>query len=401
MGRLSSGFGGSHRSQLTRELSRAARAAEFGSAARQSSRAASAAAYNRALQNAMAKAQAGRMGAFGVPGRAPRMPYRPGFRPRLPGWGGLAFNLAYTLLANSEWARWPTGGAPSYDLTGWNVLCTSDPNNFPTENNFKVGINPGALIGTTNVSAQVCVVSSANTANATQGITIPAGATYFQAVQSGQPMPNRNGRVWMRANFPGGSVNPVPYAPGKTSAPIPDGVPPPAEEREMSAPPSPEEAVGPAPGAQPSTDWDFGTGGPPTVTPGWHYPVPPARGEREEKFKLGKGGIVGDIFGTITEIGDFVDCLYKATGATQKRGIPQMTAYVAKHFDITNPQMVAAAIKCLILNHLEDMVIGKFGQVADKAFIDAMKKLGGRPARGVSLKRPAAPEGFQLTNRMR
>lgn len=404
MGRLTEGYGGSFRAAHAHERARKMLAAATHEQLRQASRTANAKAYSRALRAASAKAYLGRMGAFGVPGRVPRL--GPSFNPRGPGWHGLLASLVWNIWLSRQigdvydWARWPNGGPSDYDLTGWNVLCSSDPGNFPTEPVFKVGINPGALVGSTNVTQGTCGVSSLNRANAADGVTIPAGATLFQRVQSTQPLPNRNGRPFVIATFPGGSVDPVPFGPGKSAAPLPDAAPPAAEETEKSNG-EPLQGGSPAVGAQPSIDFDFGSGGGSTVTPGWHFPVPPGRGEKEEKIKLGKGGAVGDLFGTVTEIGDAVSCLFKAAGGKGKAGLPEKTAFVAKNFDITDPSMVAAAIKCLALNHLEDMVIGKFGQAADKAFVKAQLSLGGKPARGVTIKRPPAPEGFQMINRMR
>lgn len=411
------GFSGSHRSAIAREMSRAAAAADFGAAARKANKAARAAAYHKAMERAMAKAQLGRMGAFGIPGRAPRLPYRPGFVPRLPGPYGIATSLALQLAWNNmgDWMKLQDGSAPGYDLTGWNVVCTSDPNNFPLEQNFKVGINPGALIGTTNVSAQTCTVSSANTANAAQGVTIPVGATYFQAVQSSQPMPNRNGRVWMRASFPGGSINPVPYGTGgpAISAPMSDGVPTPSETSETSygsvkgtvgktatavlghPVPMPQPLGGDTGGAGSSGDWSPVPGNGPTPidvpdpdgseapyeepstdvvgtpgggfeppTRGVHVNQPPDRHTREIKWKLPHSKL-GDFYGLLTELKDFLEVLDDAIPGNPCHGLGlhKQFACVMQNLHRVDP---TRAVGGFVANQFEDFAIGKMNQLANQ-----------------------------------
>jgi hypothetical protein len=189
-----------------------------------------------------------------------------------------------------------------------------------------------------------------------------------------------------------------------------------------------------------STDIKFSTQPDPTngvPGDGKHTPTPPARGEKEKKFQLGKAGIVGDTFGQITEILDFADCLVDAIKSTgvkvhanigpsrknplgkswtynqyrSPKGMQAKSDFIARNFDISNPAMIAASLRCMALQHLEDLGVGMLSSKAGRAFGQASGA-----ARGVGIKRPpnpyesskssaqrkeAAPKRYGVSTRMR
>lgn len=416
------GFSGSHRGALARELSRAAAASEFGAAGRKANKAARAAAYHKAMERAMAKAQLGRMGAFGIPGRPPRLPYRPGIMPRLPGPYGIATSLALQLAWNNmgDWMKLQDGSAPGYDLTGWTTLCSSDPSNFPFETALKTGINPGALVGSTNVNPGNCAVSGTNRANCDDQATIPAGATYIQRVQSGVPWSppsagSRNGRVYFRAQLLTGAPVPIPWGTGgpAVSAPMSDGVPAPSETSETSygsvkgtvgktatavlghPVPMPQPLGGDTGGAGSSGDWSPVPGNGPTpidvpdpdgseapyeepstdvvATPGGgfqpptrgvHVNQPPDRHTREVKWKLPHNKL-GDFYGLLTELKDFLDVLDDAIPGNPCHGLGlhKKFACVMQNLHRVDP---TRAVGGFVTNQFEDFAIGKMNQLANQ-----------------------------------
>lgn len=127
---------------------------------------------------------------------------------------------------------------------------------------------------------------------------------------------------------------------------------------------------------------DGGSHVPPTDT----YSQPPAPGEKERKVTLGKGGAPGRIFGTITEIGDFVDCLFSAIpfkqrlkdGVTKRLpknaqklssnpkfqdvGLVKKAQYIVAKYDTID---IAKAINCLVVNEIQDRAIGTANQMAN------------------------------------
>jgi len=126
------------------------------------------------------------------------------------------------------------------------------------------------------------------------------------------------------------------------------------------------------------------------VPPGTTLPAPPPAGTKERKFVLGKGGTPGRIFGTVTEIYDFVDCLFAAIplkqrlkdGVTKRMpknakkdrrnptggkkfqdvGLYNKSLYIAKHFDAID---MSKAINCLVVNEIQDRGIGLINQMAN------------------------------------
>lgn len=179
-------------------------------------------------------------------------------------------------------------------------------------------------------------------------------------------------------------------------------------------PPMPEEMTKTYPRTRPRTrsrtfnpeqtqiNFRFPPKGPPTKTvTAVPPPAPPPARTRERKYKLGKGGIVGDIFGHLTEIDDFANCMAATTWAWKKYGrawkkvrpCQHMTglekaACLAQYADYTDPHNLAELIKCVALNELGDMAIGRASKAANKAYVGAHEKLGVKgPPRGVGIKR--------------
>lgn len=129
---------------------------------------------------------------------------------------------------------------------------------------------------------------------------------------------------------------------------------------------------------------EFHMGPPSSGKTDWPYRdgVPSPR-TRERKWKLGKGGPIGDAFGALTEFSDALDCADKAIGKKhRKMSLPKKSVWVANNFDVSDPHMVAQFIKCMALSNLSDIAIGKLSSAAGKAYGEAT----GAP-RGPGIKR--------------
>lgn len=212
-----------------------------------------------------------------------------------------------------------------------------------------------------------------------------ADATLFQPVPA---------KTLLSSPVPGpfGNLNPF------TSSPPPLG-----EEIEIGFQDAPLAAS--FAGAVASTAFRFPNGGPPTKTDEGYRDNPPETGVRERKFRLGKGGPIGDAFGAITEALDALDCAVKAAKAGLKakgkkpaghgrsryhtKGVYNATKFVYNNFDVGDPHTIAEFIKCVALSNLSDLAIGKANSAAGKAF----GKASGSP-RGVGIKRAPNPFSF-------
>lgn len=351
------------------------------------------------------------------PQRGPRPPFRGRMSPRpslaayswgramgamsraMGPWGGAAaFAFSVGMHRYANWA-YQGAGAPGYNFgPGWTLLCSSDPNNFPLEQNFKMGINPGALVGVPNSAGSTCGASAVGTGRSPFGTTVPAGATLVQLVQSAVPFPNVNGRPYQRYSFPGGSPAPVPYTVGKVVLPMPDGLelveavaqpgsgsgsskgrytlPYQSEavtivisrprddgsERENTRPrPRPGQGTRPVPGS----------GGGIVVTDEPHNNVPPGPTEREVKPKTGLGKSLAALrhqYGKVTEVQDVVKCLEKSLPRghpcrRKGRGLDERAACLISHADDID---LAAAATCIAADQVTDAVIGKLSRGASR-----------------------------------
>jgi len=91
---------------------------------------------------------------------------------------------------------------------------------------------------------------------------------------------------------------------------------------------------------------------------------------KDKKWKLGKGGVLGNIYGGLTEIKDGYKCAEKATkGYRSKKGVglhdhlQDLALYIYNKPASFNP---AGFISCMVENHFQDKVIGKANQLANR-----------------------------------
>lgn len=343
---------------------------------------------------------------FGGPSNAPKRPIplpRGSSVPRVPFRlpGGPAGAAAYWIVRFGLFGPWfddeygeikQDAGSDYYPDSGdgWTLACRTAPN--PLETFRKEGINPGAGVGSADVTPGICNVSSINRANAFPETTVPPGSTLLQRVCAGLPYnpanpPSRNGRVyerWVNGN-PGGSTQPVVF--GEKTAPLPMDLswPEPDTFTKMQ-PQTKGSSVGPyVPGYNGGIEFTPGGGVRPS---GPHKPVPPRAGTQERKYDVPwPAALAAKGFHTLTEIGDAAECLfealpkkvqgdrrYKAGGLAGKvRAIVENASLINWH----------GAVMCLIANQAEDRLIGGLSGGAGKAFT---KATGHRPA-------PLGPRG--------
>lgn len=383
-GSYSYGAAGSKANQLDRRL--------FSSAFNQPSRGAL-----DSLRNSL-----GRSGAYGTPGRPPRIPLPPSGLPpglnrllRLAGPAGTVFGLLHDLdQMYKDWGKTSLTSASGYNpgLGGW-TRCAN-----PTVACEAIWGPPFYQIvvpGSGSCIAVGSCPSNQNMGNVTRAgdaVATTAGRMWYFSRVTNVPgiNPPRGTLIsnWFRA-VPG-NVTP-PYIAVRHVRPIGLGL-----EAQPTRMENPEPLEKPSAS---SVTWTFGapggiSGGPPGP-PGRDVtrPQPPPPGTKEKKWQLGKAGAVGDAFGTLTEIGDALSCAVEAIGGKNVRGIPQQAAYVARNFDVTDPHMVAQFIKCMALDNLQDLGIGLLNRAAGKAF----GKASGAP-RGPGIKRGP---GFGTPVRMR
>lgn len=272
---------------------------------------------------------------------------------------------------------------------GWTLTCNTVPPVLETQR--KMGINPGNV----PVVGGVCNVSAVNTANKQWGSDVPAGSTRVDLVCSGAAWPNLNGRPYWTITHPVTPAAPAMqfgYAPRGVAMPLSDPFPDLESAGDLAPPPRPPRS---APAAW---SFEFGPVRPrgPSKTPHDKPPVrePPPKGTKEQKWKVGKGGPIGDAFGHVTEALDALDCAFKAAGGHGQASVQNKTAFVLEHFDITDPHTVAQMIKCMALNQVTDTLVGKANSSASKAWAKAHEKMGVKgPPRGVGIKRAPSPFG--------
>lgn len=94
-------------------------------------------------------------------------------------------------------------------------------------------------------------------------------------------------------------------------------------------------------------------------------PARPGRPTRERKTNSKMLGALLSVWHVATEFSDFVDSIYSAIdGAPKLRGDAAKIAYIANHLTDINPY---AAIRNLLLNEVQDRLIGKMHRALDKA----------------------------------
>lgn len=311
-------------------------------------------------------------------------------------WAGEEF--AKQLSSVSAPVDYPFGDLPS----GWTTVCSVDPQARPLEPSRKIGIIPGSpALGST-----ACSVSTINQANLGPGSSLPGGLTRLVLVQSSSasPWPNRNGRPYFIASHPASPAS-EPLTNGKQTRtmPMPIGIPEPFDFAETGV--DYKTATPAGWGFTQAINFKFPPKGPPTkVTEPYRDSTPPPR-TRERKWKLGKGGVAGDVFGALTELGDAMDCAVQAakkhggpthgfaktTGHRRHRGQKSKgffnkAKYIRDNFDVGNAGMVMDFLKCMAANEITDRAFGTLSSKAGKAFGEAT----GSP-RGPGIKRAPPP----------
>lgn len=367
------------------------------------------------------------------PGRkpVPRGPWTPGYQPPrsspagralprvdpgplpLPSrLGRMALQQVLQLVLNNwqlPWAQLKEETPGTYDLAGagFSQGCSGVPSmSFPHHNIAVAGTAQFLLCAP---------VESANFGHTNAGQygqdDIPAGVANvaFPWGNTDTQFDGQNSEWWFRGSPTTQPVE-VQGAQKRVVAPLPLSDPEPAQETEqISGRRSARRSVS----NEPFNDWgwnfqsqrkdppsggrSFPTGPSVSVSPVQPYrPGPPSKGTRERKWKLGKGGKAGDLFGALTEAADAFDCAYAAAGGKGSGGgLMNKVEFVANNFDVGNAGMVQSFVSCMIQSQLKDAIIGASSGLADKKRFEAYEALGipvdKRPGRGISLKRGPSP----------
>lgn len=276
--------------------------------------------------------------------------------------------LAMTVFLDSVYGWIDTPGDGTYEVgnyAGWNVLCSTDPNNFPTEFQRKLGYTPPP-VGGVNLASTNCTVSGPNRANAPWGSAIPAGRTRVVLSQAAPPNLPNTGRpfeIWTRATP---SPVAIPYSAPQVAIPLAMEYPEPPTYRKMQ----PGGGVKPPyfPGVNAGVEFSGGGWRP----SGPHKPVPPRPGEREVKVNvpLPRGmRETTKAFHNLTEVQDAAECLFKALPAAIRRkysgGLHMKIAAVTRHMGQID---WSSAVMCLVANEIEDRAVGGLTGRAGEAF---------------------------------
>ena len=132
------------------------------------------------------------------------------------------------------------------------------------------------------------------------------------------------------------------------------------------------------------------------TAPKYHVSRVPPRGRKQKKFmaqsKLAFRAIA-NVFGSLTEVSDFVEALWKALPKKyrygyyalhgkggkivyvrrHKAGLPQMSRDIFNHLDQID---MNGAIWNVLTNQLEDALVGKFGKAQQRASKDYLNQIG-------------------------
>lgn len=178
---------------------------------------------------------------------------------------------------------------------------------------------------------------------------------------------------WVETNGTPPEPTPVNYKkPG--SGPTPGWKPMPVDPK-YDPDPKKRFKPGPAfdpPGGDPPKDPPPPPYKPPYVGPDGHVNLPPNLPGK--KWKVPKNPW-GDVYGILTELGDYMDCLEKAFyGRTHKqrpsgRYIPLQERLLMLGIDLyRNPDRMwwEGAVACMVINGAEDRAIAKFGDLASE-----------------------------------
>lgn len=101
----------------------------------------------------------------------------------------------------------------------------------------------------------------------------------------------------------------------------------------------------------------------------YHKRVPPEPGMKEKKLKLGKGGLIGSVYGAVTEVVDALDAIGKALdpkvrgGYRQQKTVQDKIRYLLRNWRYIDHN---AALGNIILDQVEDWFIGKSNQLANR-----------------------------------
>lgn len=359
--------------------------------------------YGGGLYSSTINAAAERAGAMSPAARAGYMKMLQRVNPAL--WMALAYQLG--LWAGNQLGGWFTAQsavpADSYDFVGagYTLCCQVAPNPLlPVRKIREVSgtINPPVCQGWT-----VCGTDDGTAANKNNGAALSATATRVEVKMDNVAWPNPFGfalQKWSRLSSQTG-LAPVYYPSGRPARVIPV-LPAPLEmpwasERNYPKGRARSGRSRPMPYQMPAVQWDFG-GKKPVKTPvALHDNLPPRRGVKEEKFKIGKGGLAGDLYGMLSEIGDIVGCVEKNI----KKGLPpeqrRFRGGSGMHDRVADASRnlrdgrvdIPGLVMCLIGNHVEDKVIGKANKAASDAYF-------GSPYAPKAARGPGLSFGFRM-----
>jgi len=347
----------------------------------------------------------GRSGAYGVPGRAPRIPYAPGLARQTNQFARFRFD-PFTYLWNipgaepipgaGGWAKFATPEGFTFTPPGsWSLAGECSPVNSGTAISWR-GTWAGCTVGQFNSQDTHLVTTSLSIA--IERSTNPAFSPTYWAWRH-YTRPSNDGTTFDLSYQPASSRA---LLLGLSTPPAPQTV----EKTFPSRNPWPNRA--PQQLVRTITVNNHGGHATPPAEPKPGDPIdrprPPPKGTRERKWKLGKGGAVGDIFGAVTEIEDFMNCMAATTwawkrydaGGKKRHGVETKrikpcagianpilkAACLAQYADYTDPQALVDLMKCVAMQNLTDMIVGKANSAAGKAFGQAS----GSP-RGVGIKR--------------
>lgn len=99
--------------------------------------------------------------------------------------------------------------------------------------------------------------------------------------------------------------------------------------------------------------------------PGPHIRKPPEKGTKERKKALDAAGFAASLYGSLTEVGDWVDAINKALPVHLRShgGLTDKIENLYENFEAID---LETAIKELILNEIQDRVVGKIGGLTKK-----------------------------------
>lgn len=292
---------------------------------------------------------------------------------------GRVLDFGFSLMTG-DWSITKPEGAPNpggYDLSGWTQRCYTSgwPMNRWQSSGF--------------ISTPMCGTSFQVTMGAWGAgpISIPAGHRSLFVGNATLTPPVVGGRYTIRAHWTrsGTAATTIPWT--APSPGTPPGLSPAPNDNPMSWPePYPESKpetrsntrLAHDYGVTPRGDPRAGTGvrtQPAPYRPGGKPPpgmvyTPNLPRPGEKKWKMSGTGLLGDVYGLLTEAKDALKCVEKGMKGyriPKGAGLTERIHTAAKYMH-DNPNKVdwQGIGQCLIANHIEDAVIGKVNQLANR-----------------------------------